>query len=130
MFTLAVEDTFDFPLSVRINSGRTQRTFAMHLTADRLSVAEWDASISGVDELDDESQEKIDAARAFLLRHITGWRGQQLVLDGDGKPAEFSPEALDAMLGLAGMPLLVYRAYAEATVPARGDEARRKNSRA
>ena len=52
----------------------------------------------------------------FLRPRVTAWRG---VLDADGKEAEFSPQAFDALLAQPGIAAVVYFAYVEA-VSAKG----------
>lgn len=47
-----------------------------------------------------------------VMRDVTtNWRGQRLVLDEDGKPADFSLEAFDALLDIGGMPTLLFNRY-------------------
>lgn len=47
-----------------------------------------------------------------LIKKITfGWKDQRLVLEEDDTPAEFSPDALDALLEIAGLGLLCLNAY-------------------
>jgi hypothetical protein len=48
----------------------------------------------------------------FLKAVTKGWEGQRLVQNEDGTPAEFEPDALDALLNITGMGLVCYNAYA------------------
>lgn len=48
---------------------------------------------------------------AFFADVATGWRGQMLVMNEGGGPAEFSQAALGALMGIAGMPMQCYQAY-------------------
>jgi hypothetical protein len=50
----------------------------------------------------------------FLEPLVTGWRDQTLVLDEDGTPAAFCPEAFAELFSLAGMHQLCFNAYVEA----------------
>ncbi|MDK6079659.1 hypothetical protein [Massilia varians] len=44
----------------------------------------------------------------------TDWKGQRLITDQEtGQPAEFCPEAFEAMLDISGMALLCFNAYAK-----------------
>jgi hypothetical protein len=52
-----------------------------------------------------------EPAGAFVARKTHGWEGQRLVLTEDEKPADFSPEALDVLLSIAGMGGYCWRAY-------------------
>jgi hypothetical protein len=42
---------------------------------------------------------------------VFGWKDQRLVLEEDGKPAEFCPEALEAMMSIGGMGVQILGAY-------------------
>ena len=47
----------------------------------------------------------------FIVSLTHGWEGQNLVLNEDGKPADFSEEALRALLSIAGMHVKCYQCY-------------------
>lgn len=47
----------------------------------------------------------------FVTDVATGWRDQRLVLEDDDKPAEFCPDALEALLNITGMAMLCFNAY-------------------
>lgn len=49
--------------------------------------------------------------RDFLLDNALGWREQRLVLDEDNKPAEYSREAFECLLGLVGMEQACFQSY-------------------
>lgn len=51
------------------------------------------------------------SAVEFVKDVVTGWDGQKLVLEDDGSPSAFSPEALEDLLSIAGVPQLCSRAY-------------------
>lgn len=121
-FQLAVENTLDFPVNADIQSGRVKKNFFFHLTAPRLGTAEWRALFGP--NAENPNQPVAD----FLRERISGWRGQHLVLDDAGKPADFSPEAFDAMLGVNGLEMLIFMAYQRAVFASDGDAGRRKNS--
>ncbi|WP_314436956.1 hypothetical protein [Massilia timonae] len=52
-----------------------------------------------------------------VLREVTStWAGQRLVMDQEtGQPADFCPEAFDALLNISGMALVCFNAFAKET---------------
>lgn len=50
-------------------------------------------------------------ARDFMKEVTTGWEGQRLVLEDDGTPAAFEPDALDALLNIGGLAMVCFIAY-------------------
>lgn len=75
---------------------------------------------------DEVRAETADGSRPMadvLRRVVKGWHEQNLIEDEDtGKPAEFSPEALDAFLNVAGMAGMSFHAWL------RENAAKEKNS--
>ena len=120
-YKLAIGNVFEFRVQAAIKDGRTEHKLDVHFTADRLTAQEGADLLGG----------RGDAAEAtindFLLEHISGWRGQKLVLEEDGQPAEFSRDALDVMLSVAGLGMAIYMAYLKALAAADTSEGRRKN---
>ena len=55
--------------------------------------------------------DKTEDAVEFLKRITKGWRGQRLVLNDDGTPADFCPEAFDCLLNVSGMGGYCFQAY-------------------
>ena len=47
----------------------------------------------------------------FITNVATDWRDQRLVLEDDDKPAEFCPDALEALLNITGMGMLCFTSY-------------------
>jgi hypothetical protein len=84
-----------------VDDKSVQRGFNFELLQDRL----------GQDEVKAVYTDRTEDASAFIKRITHGWSNQRLVLDADGKPAEFSPEALDVLLSIAGMGGFCYQAY-------------------
>jgi hypothetical protein len=121
MYTLAIEDTLDFPVTLDVQSGRVRRNFFFHLSARRLSLEQYQQHFGP------KAENPHQSVTDFLQDHITGWRGQQLVLQ-DGKPADFSPEAFGQMLTVLGAEMLIFMAYQKAIFANDGDAGRRKNS--
>lgn len=75
--------------------------FKFTLICKRLDAAELkDALGSGETQVDD-----------FVTNVATGWRDQRLVLEGDDTPAEFCPDALEALLNISGLGMLCFNAY-------------------
>ena len=63
------------------------------------------------EELQKTIDDKNEKASDFIRRTTSGWKNQRLVLNEDDQPAEFSPEALDALLNVAGMGGFCFQAY-------------------
>ena len=101
-FKLAIADRVAVRVKGRFKGAAEGEKLAFDFTLDmdRLSQAEFSALQESGDRIDD-----------FLVTKCHGWTGQRLVLQEDGKtPADYSPDAFRAMLGLPGMPLWVYQA--------------------
>lgn len=50
--------------------------------------------------------------KEILKEVTTGWNGQRLITDQEtGQPAEFCPDAFDALLDIGGMALLCFNAF-------------------
>lgn len=47
----------------------------------------------------------------FFAPLTKGWRDQNLVLEEDGSPAQFCPEALDELFNIDGIGQLAFNAY-------------------
>lgn len=47
----------------------------------------------------------------FVLAHTQDWQGQRLVRHEDDSSADFSPEAMRAMLKIPGMSVFIFQAY-------------------
>lgn len=101
MFTLAIQNTAEVAVKFTLKDGKALKTFAFTFTAERLEQ----------DEISARLEDKEKKVRDFMSEVITGWSGQRLVLDKDGEPAEFSREALDAMLNVAGVAVVLFNAY-------------------
>jgi len=117
-----IDDSVEFPINVDIQSGRVKKNFFFHLTARRMYEDELKATFGKDAENPDQP------VNDFLRERITGWRGQRMVLDEGGKPADFSAEAFDAMLSVGGVGGIIFIAYSKAMMASSGDAGRRKNS--
>jgi len=121
-FKVSIGDQIEVPVHLKIRDGGKLSEFKFHVTGKRLSTQEVQDKIKG-----DGDQADITVSD-FLAQNITGWRNQKLVIDEDsGNPAEFSQEALQAMLGVAGVAGVIYLAYLKELVASDGAEGRRKN---
>lgn len=121
-YQLVIDNTVDVPVNLDIGSGRVRKNFFFHLTGKRLSVDEWQAHFGP------RAENPHMPVADFLREHISGWRGQQLVVDETGTPAEFNAESFDAMLSVVGVEMLIFIAYQKAIFASDGDAGRRKNS--
>ena len=63
------------------------------------------------DELKDALAGGETQVNEFVTSVATGWREQRLVLEADDTPAEFCPDALEALLNINGMGMLCFTAY-------------------
>lgn len=100
-FKLAIANTVKVPVKLTLNNGGKVAVFAFSVTADRLDQDQIKARLGDGEALISE----------FLTEIIHDWSGQTLVIDDADKPAEFGPEALEMMLGTAGVSAVIYNAY-------------------
>lgn len=100
-FKLAIANTVKVPVKFTLNNGDKIAAFSFNVTCDRLDQAEIKSRLGDGDALISE----------FLADVITGWDGQKLVVEEDGTPAGFDAEALDMLLGTAGVSLVIFNAY-------------------
>lgn len=49
--------------------------------------------------------------KTFMKEVTTGWEDQRLVLNEDGKPAEFEADAIEALLDISGLAMVCFGAY-------------------
>lgn len=104
-FRLAVANIVDVPVRLTVTDAGRARTFSFNLLAHRLAQDELRSMTGGDDDR---------TVAEFLQERVTGWRGQDLVVDDDGVPAAFSAEAFGCMLGLVGVAGVCFTAYLEA----------------
>lgn len=121
-FKLAIGPEVEVPVRLNVRNGGTSTDFKFHVTGKRLSAEEARDKLSG------EGDNADLTIADFLKQNLIGWRDQRLVLDEDsGAPAPFGPEALAAMLGVAGAAGVIYTAYLHGLAASDGAEGRRKN---
>lgn len=101
-FKFAVASVVRVPVKFAATDGAKSVPFSFTLICKRLKQTEVTARVK------DEDQ----TVREFMADVATGWEGQQMVLDeATGTPAEFSPEALDALLEFPGLAMTAYQSY-------------------
>lgn len=105
MRTLAISDKVEFDVKLNLRDGKAVKTFKFEVEATRLDQDEVTARLAAHD----------NATKAFMTEVITNVRGQRLVLDDAGQPAEYSPEMLDALLGVFGVSGVVFNRYCKET---------------
>lgn len=118
-FKLVVGDVIEFSVKFTLNDGGKRAVqHAFTLFAKRMSQAA----------LRDLLRDDARLVSEVLHAQVTGWRDQRLVVDdATGQPAEFGPEALECLLGLAGMGSIAYTAYLNALVLADTAQGKEKN---
>lgn len=65
--------------------------------------------------------------RDFILAETDAWEKQDLVLDDNDRPAEFSGEALGLLLSIVGMEGLIWDCYVKTLVASHTEDGRRGN---
>lgn len=120
-YKLAIGDTIEFPIHLTIRDAGEDKSFKFRLQARRIEADELRDQVTPGTEAGDKLV--TDVLRGL----ITGWTSQRLVLDEEGQPADFSVEALDAMLSVSGVAPTIYGAYVKTVLVSSGAEGVRKN---
>lgn len=120
-FKLAIGDFIEFPVTLKVQDGATNKAFSFVLTARRLATEDVAAMA------DKDSPTGRRPLSDVLKGVITGWRGQVLVLGEDEKPAEFSAEALAAMLNIPGAAGVIFGDCLTAQTATAGKAGAQKN---
>lgn len=100
-YKIAVSDTV--PVLVKATIADKDGKLVNHkftLTCERRDAAQMKEVVAG-------SFNAID----FMKEVTTGWADQRLVLEDDGNPAAFEPDALDALLNIGGLAMVCFIAY-------------------
>ncbi len=104
-FKLAISPKVLFGVTLMVaNDNGNKDTFKFDILAERRTSEEMRKTIT------DETMQ-VDA---FLADIAKGWEKQRLVLEEDGTPAQFSPEAFQKMLEVPGAPAVIYQSYLKA----------------
>ena len=119
---LTIANIIEFPISVQVPGSEGKRDCHFHLIGKRYSKDTWNEAMQGLH----DAEGGRDAA--FLRASLTGWRGQDLVVDEEGNAVPFSVEALDLLLTVPGMDIAVFLAYQRAQHASLTEAGRAKNS--
>lgn len=114
---LKVGSFIDAPVRLVVRDGSRDVSFAFTLVLRRLSQDEALRMVERLQQMAETGSTAADAARAtreLLVDLVHDWRDQRLVLDDEDRPAPYSSEALDVMLGLAGSGTLLLNAVMRA----------------
>lgn len=101
-YTVAVSDVVEVPVKFTLKEGRVNKPFAFTLTVNRIESEEFASRMEAVGFRFKEG--------LLDMKIITDWKDQRVILDEEGKPAEFCPEALEAMLSVPVVAQIVYQA--------------------
>lgn len=122
MYKLVISDTVKFQVKLTLNDAGTDQEFPLLLVAQRIDLAKIRADIE-----EHGAMPLVDYQTKVCRENVTGWQDQRLVVDQDGNPAPFSPEAFDAVIGIPGVAGIIYPAYMESLVVNSGTAGRAKN---
>lgn len=117
--SLRVGNFVQFPVTLKVNDGGTDKTFKFKLEAKRLSSDQWRAHFDAWRERVKAAEAAdiimVDASEDLLRANITNWFEQTLVIDTEtGQPATFSAEGLALVLGMFQAVAIVQAAYIDA----------------
>ena len=104
VYKLAVADVVEFPVRLAYIDGGQSKSAAFRLQGQRMSEPE----------LRDLRSREGQTVADVLVEKLSGWEGQQLVLDAAGGPALFSADALRCLLSLPGAANAVFAEYVKA----------------
>lgn len=103
-YTVAIGNNVEVPIKFTLKEGRVNKAFAYTLLAERREAADIEAAMK-------DNEYKFKEA-LLSLGCVTGWVGQKLILEEDGKtPAEFNDEAFGAMLSIPVVAAIVFQSY-------------------
>ena len=104
-YKIAIGNTIDVDVVGKIEEGGSSpKNFKFKLKCERL----------GQEEMLQRMQNKDESVKEFIESVTTGWSDQRLVLNDDDTPADYTPDALVALMSIAGMPMFLYQAYLKA----------------
>lgn len=108
-YKLSVSNQVLVNVAFSVSDGGKFKPQKFELVCDRVDSSELMQIVKG----DDDVESRLSRMKAKLLEVVTDWRGQSLVLEDDGKPAAFCVDALEFMLGIHGVTVLIFNAFAE-----------------
>lgn len=120
-YRLKIADVIEFPVTLKVRNGAAVEDHKFHISAKRID------SDQAAELFKPGSEQGEQSLGEFLTSHLKGWRGQKLVEDEAGQPAEFSHDALAALLQLPGAGAVIYGEYLKEIAASSGVEGRRKN---
>lgn len=103
-YVVAIGNDIEVPIKFTLKEGRVNKSFAFTLMAERREVSDIEAAMK-------EAEYKFKEA-LLSLGCVTGWSGQKLIMEKDGKtPAEFNDESFAAMLSIPVVAAIVFQSY-------------------
>ncbi|OBV37724.1 hypothetical protein [Janthinobacterium psychrotolerans] len=108
-YKLSVSDQVVVNVSFSVSDNGKFKPQKFDLICDRVD----SSALMQIVKSEEDVETRLSGMKAKLLDVATGWRGQTLVLEDDGTPAAFCSEALEFMLGIHGVTVLVFNAFAE-----------------
>ena len=119
---LRIGNFIQIPVRLEINDAGKDAVFSFHLTAKRLSVDQWREHFT------DQGEHSEQTVKEFLLNHVTGWKGQTLVIDEEtDHPSDYTSDNFALMLGVLGVQSVVFAGYLKEVLKASAPEAKAKN---
>lgn len=100
-YKLVVADVVKVPVKFTLNDAGKVKKFDFSITCERLEAKVIRDRIQGGDALVSD----------FMRSVMKGWEGQSLVVDEEGKPADYNDDSRDVMLDTAGVASIFYAAY-------------------
>lgn len=100
-YKIAIGNMIDVDVVGKLDDGGTQKNFKFKLKCERLSQ----------DEMTKRIENKDESIKDFIESVTSGWADQRLILNDDDTPADYSPDALGALMSIAGMPMFLYQSY-------------------
>lgn len=122
MYKLVISDTVKFQVKLSVNDAGVTKEFPLRLEGKRLDMARLKSDLQ-----ENGDMKLADYHAKVCSDNITGWAEQRLVVDSDGNPASFGPEALQCLLSLPGAVGVIHGAYMDAIVASSGAAGRAKN---
>jgi len=121
-YKLAISNVVKFQVKLSVNDEGVKKDFSMFLEGNRVTIEALQNNLEENGEM-----KVVDFQRKVCRDNLTAWYDQRLVIGEDGRPAEFSTEGLDLMMGLPGAVAVIHAAYLEAITASAGTVGRLKN---
>jgi hypothetical protein len=108
MFKLVISDTIVVPVEGEIYADGKKVPISFDLLCKRSTADEIKEAFKPADSDDEDAKPGDVDLKAIMRDLITDWRH---VMDGDGKPLDFSEEAREALLNFPGVAALAVNSY-------------------